>query len=112
MRVRDRAVLLRQSELPEKEMSYLDDLDEEPVRGSIQVYFQNLNTPKLGIEIKEETELFKRLTTSGVSLISLSEVNKNMELEEAKTDIEEVVKKGVPLANFCGGGNKIFQKDS
>ena len=76
------------------------------------MYFQNVNTLKLGMERKETEESFKRLNTSGVPLIFLSEVNKNMELEEAKRNIEAVVRKGVPLATVSEGGNKSFQTDS
>ena len=55
---------------------------------SLRLYFQNINTLKIGQGRKETEESFKRLSASGVSITLLSEINKNMEMEEVMETIQ------------------------
>ena len=91
--------------------SYLDNLEDEPTRKSLRVYFQNVNTLKVGQERKETEDSFRRLSASGTSLVFLSEVNKNMELEEVAKKVEEVVKAGMPGARCRGGGTSTIRRN-
>ena len=64
------------SERAKTPRSYLDNTEEQPERGSIRVYFQNINTIKIGGEATEDIEALKRLAAVGASIIGLSELNK------------------------------------
>ena len=55
---------------------------------------------KIGQGRKETEESFKRLSASGVSITLLSEINKNMEMEEVMDKIQQVVQSGIPEALF------------
>ena len=60
---------------------------------------------KIGQGRKETEESLKRLSASGVSITLLSEINKNMEMEEVMAKIQQVVQSCVPQALCRGGGN-------
>ena len=110
--VAQRKVMPLRKELLAVSRSYLDKLDIEPTRKSLRVYFQNVNSLKIGKGRKETEESFKRLAASGVSLTFLSEVNKNLELEEVAQKVEQVVCSGMPKARCRGGGNRYYKSQS
>ena len=107
-----RMALPVQRAVAEESRSYLDCLEDEPTRKSLRIYFQNVNTLKVGSERKETEESFRKLSMAGTSLVFLSEVNKNMELEEVAKKVEEVVSAGMPGARCRGGGNKYYKAQS
>ena len=78
---------------------------------SLRLYFQNINTLKIGQGRKETEESFKRLSASGVSITLLIEVNKNMEMEEFMAKIRQVGQSGIQQALCRGGGNHRFDTD-
>ena len=100
MWVRTRSILPIREELMGDAKSHLHNIDQEPTRGSLRLYFQNINTLKIGQGRKETEEAFKRLSASGVSITLLSKVNKNMEMEEVMDKIQQVVQSGIPEALF------------
>ena len=97
------------SERAKTPRSYLDNIEEQPERGSIRVYFQNINTIKIGGEAIEDIEALKKLAAVGASIIGLSEVNKNMEDGETKKAVEEVIRKEKPGMTMCAGGNTFYR---
>ena len=56
-------------------VSYLDDIETQPDCGSLRIYFQNVNTLKIGSDIVEDLEAMRKLAAVGTSVICLSEVN-------------------------------------
>ena len=66
----------------------MDNIEEQPERGSIRVYFQNINTIKIGGEATEDIEALKKLAAVGASIIGLSEVNTNMEDGEKRKQLK------------------------
>ena len=76
--------------------SYLDSIEEEPVRGALRIYFQNVNTLKIGSEAAEDIRAVKKLTAVGTSVICLTKINKNMEDGETRSEVEKVFNKAKP----------------
>ena len=58
--IRTRSVLPIQEEMMEEAKSYLDNINQEPTRRSLQLYFQNINTLKIRQGRKEIKDLFRR----------------------------------------------------
>ena len=94
--------------VPQKAMSYLDTIYEEPERRSLRIYFQNINTLKLGSEAGEDLHALKKLSATGVSIMCLGELNKNMEKKEVRKEVESLLRESMPGAKYCAGGNQDF----
>ena len=54
--------------VPQKAMIYLDNRGNEPDRKSLRVYFQNINTVKLGSEAAEDLHALKKILATGASI--------------------------------------------
>ena len=92
----------REVEVP---VSYLDNIETQPDRGSLRVYFQNVNTFKIGSDAVEEVEAMRKLAAVGASVVCLSEVNKNLEAGETRKAVQMILDKARPGMVMSGGGN-------
>ena len=77
-RASKRNPLLGDGSIPEVARSYLGKLEEEPERGRLRFYFQDVNTLNFGKYVQETDEEFQRLASLGILVVCLGEVNKNM----------------------------------
>ena len=117
MRSRAKIVAARTSGIesegvPQKAMSYSDKIYEEPDRKSLRVYFQNINTLKLGSEAAEDLHTLKKLSATGASITCLSKLNKNMEQKEVRKEFESMLRQAMPGAKYCAGGHVDFRENA
>ena len=79
--------------IPKLLKSYLDETDEGPKRICLRIYFQNMNMLKLREGENESKIVFRLLLASGVLVVCLSELNKNMENVIVQRNLEKVMNK-------------------
>ena len=94
--------------LPEPPRNHLDSVETQPDKQCMRVYFQNINTLKIGGEAAEDIKALKKLVAVGTAVICLSEINKNMEHGETRRAVEEVIKKARAGMGMSAGGNTFY----
>ena len=88
--------------------SHLKDLEEKPGRKELRIFFQNVNTLKLGKRIEETDTAMKILRGAGVSIFGLSEVNKNLAHPEVVSDFENLLRRTMPGAEYVLASNNEY----
>ena len=109
MRQTRRTPVLMGGILLEPPRSHLDSIETQPDKQCIRIYFQNVNTLKIGGEAAEDINALKKLAAVGTSVICLSEINKNMEDGETRRAVEEVIRKARAGMEMSAGGNTFYQ---
>ena len=90
-RNRERQQSIVPTEITEEMKSYVNDIQERPSTGSIRIYFQNVNTIKIGGRVEETETALKMLKGAEVSIFCLSEVNKNFRHQGVNNDMESLL---------------------
>ena len=94
--------------VPAPAKSYLDNMETEPDKRNLRIYFQNINTLKLGGNAEEDRRALKKLSAMGASMVCLSELNKNLEKKEVRYEVSRMLNETMMGAKYCAGRNGSY----
>ena len=94
--------------VPAPAKSYLDDIVKEPEKRNLRIYFQNINTLKLGGNAEEDVRALKKVSAMGASIVCLSEINKNLEKKEVRYEVSRMLNETMMGAKYCAGRNGSY----
>ena len=91
--------------------SYVSDIEERPSRRSIRIYYQNVNSLKIGGRVEETETAMKVLKGAGVSIFCLGEVNKNFAHREVKNDMKNLLERTLPGTEYAVASNTGYKPE-